>query len=99
MSAYLIIQATVTDWAKFKGYTQIVPDLVRQFGGEYVVMDGAPELLEGDKSPASVVVSKWPSKAAAKAFWGSPEYQQAIPLREGAGEFHIMLVDALTTGA
>jgi len=95
MSAYLIIQATVTDWAGFKRYTDVVPALVKQFGGEYVVMDGSPELIEGDDIAGSIVVSKWPSKTEAKAFWNSDEYKQAIPLREGTGSFHVMLVDSL----
>lgn len=95
MSAYLIIQATVTDWDKFKSYVEVVPSLISQFGGEYVVMESHPELFEGEFSPASVVVSKWPSKSAAKTFWQSDEYEQAKPLRDGAGTFNVMLVGGL----
>lgn len=95
MAAYLIVQATVTDWSRFKDYTDLVPQLIEQFGGEYVVMDGSPEWIEGDSCPGSVVISKWSSKEAAKAFWHSPAYQQAIDLRAGTGDFHIMLVDGL----
>ena len=95
MSAYIIVQATVTDWENFKRYTDIVPSLIKGFGGEYIVMDGEPELLEGSDISGSVVVSKWPDKQTAKAFWNSGRYQEAIRLREGAGEFHVMLVDSL----
>ncbi|MBU2919574.1 DUF1330 domain-containing protein [Psychrosphaera sp. F3M07] len=95
MSAYLIIQATVTDWPNFKRYTDVVPALIKEFGGEYVVMDGKPELLEGDEAPGSVVVSKWPSKEHANNFWNSEQYNQAIKLRAGTGTFHVMLVDSL----
>lgn len=94
MSAYLIIQATVKDWDRFKQYTQVVPGIVAKFGGEYIVQ-GAAELIEGPFDPASVVISKWPDKSAARAFWDSEEYQQAIPLREGTGSFNIMLVEGL----
>ncbi len=94
MSAYLIIQATVNDWARFKQYTQIVPDIVAKFGGKYIVQ-GAAELIEGQFDPASVVISKWPDKESARSFWASEEYKQAIPLREGTGTFNVMLVDGL----
>lgn len=94
MHAYLIIQAKVTDWEKFKNYTDVVPAIVKQYGGEYIVMERQPEVYEGEE-PGSVVVSKWPSREAAQAFWQSEVYQKAIPLREGAGTFHVMLVNGL----
>ena len=94
MSAYLIIQAKISDWNKFKNYTQVVPNIVKQFGGEYIVMDSEPEIFEGDDS-GSVVVSKWPSKEAAQRFWQSNEYKNAMPLRAGTGKFHVMLVNSL----
>ncbi len=95
MSAYLIIQATVHDWDKFKLYTQAVPPLIKKFGGHYIAM-GAPELIEGRSAPKSIVMSQWPSCEAAHAFWDSPEYAEAKKLREGTGEFNIMLMDGLT---
>jgi len=94
MSAYLIIQAKVSNWEKFKQYTDIVPEIVAAHGGEYIVMDSAPIVFEGAQ-PGSVVVSKWPSKEAAQAFWQSDAYQNAIPLRANTGEFHVMLVNGL----
>lgn len=93
MSAYLIIQATVHDWEKFKQYTDVVPGLVEQHGGKYIVMDGQPEYIEGAFRPASVVVSLWPDKAAAQNFWQSDAYKQAKALREGTGVFNVMLVE------
>ena len=94
MSAYLIIQAQINDWEKFKSYTQVVPAIVKQYGGEYIVMDGEPEIFEGTET-GSVVISKWPSKAAAQRFWQSNEYKNAMPLRAGTGEFQVMLVNSL----
>ena len=95
MSAYLIIQATVHDWDKFTLYTQAVPPLIKKFGGEYIVM-GAPELIEGQSAPKSIVISQWPNCAAAHAFWDSTEYAEAKKFREGTGEFNIMLIDGLS---
>ena len=95
MSAYLIIQAKVTDWNKFKNYTDVVPAIVAKHGGEYIVMDRAPEIFEGRENVGSVVISKWPSKKEAQAFWQSEAYKKAMPLRAGTGEFHVMLVEGL----
>ncbi|GAC33171.1 DUF1330 domain-containing protein [Paraglaciecola polaris] len=95
MSAYLIIQATVHNWEKFTLYTQAVTPLIKKFGGVYIAM-GAPELIEGQSAPKSLVISQWPNSQAAHAFWDSPEYADARKYREGTGEFNIMLIDGLS---
>jgi uncharacterized protein (DUF1330 family) len=98
MPAYLIVQARVTDPERFGAYVGAVPALVARFGGCYRVLGGTTEVLEG-AYPAwpetKTVVSEWPSRQAALAFWHSPEYRQAVLLREGAGEFSIALVDGV----
>jgi len=95
MGAYLVIQATVSNWDKFNLYIQAVTPLVENMGGRYIAM-GAPELLEGERCPKSVVMSQWPSPEAAKAFWYSPEYEKVKALRANTGEFNVMLVCGLS---
>ena len=95
MASYLVIQADVTDWERFKAYTSKVPALVRAYGGEYIAMDNQHDVLEGDYKPGSVVISRWPDEATIRAFWQSDSYQQLIALRDGTGHFHVMLVHGL----
>jgi uncharacterized protein (DUF1330 family) len=53
------------------------------------------ELLEGDFGDgASMVISEWPDKAAALAFWNSPDYAAARKLREGTAEVQVLLIEA-----
>jgi uncharacterized protein (DUF1330 family) len=40
------------------------------------------------------VISVWPNRAAALAFWTSPEYAEVKTLRAGTGQFQVVLVDA-----
>jgi uncharacterized protein (DUF1330 family) len=101
--AFLIIQAHITDAEKFRAYTAVVPALVSRFGGRYRVLGGLTTVLEGQWSPwadvpstsVKTVISEWPNRAAAEAFWASPEYGSAKLLREGAGKFTVVLVDGL----
>ncbi|NMP30139.1 DUF1330 domain-containing protein [Thalassotalea sp. M1531] len=95
MSAYLLIRATITDPENFARYSAVVPGLVSKFGGQYIVMDREPEQIEGTLGCQSIVMSKWPDKAAAQKFWDSEEYRTAIPLREGTGEFDVTLLNGL----
>jgi uncharacterized protein (DUF1330 family) len=99
MATFMIVQARITDPVRFKAYTAVVPALVARFGGRYRVLGGATTVLEGQWPEVKTVISEWPDRAAAEAFWASPEYRAAAALREGAGEFTIVLVDGLASPA
>ena len=93
MPAYLVVEAKIYDREGFAEYARRVPELVARYGGEYIVMGGQQEALEGDWSGSRIVVHRWPDMAAARAFWSSPEYTGAKQLREGTGEFRVILVE------
>ena len=96
MSCLMVVQAEITDPARFREYTAVVPALVARFGGRYRVLGGATTRLEGSGWPeCKSVMSEWPSREAALAFWHSPEYQAAARLREGTGRFTIVLLDGI----
>jgi uncharacterized protein (DUF1330 family) len=91
--ALMLIEADIHDMDGFRTYTQAIIPIVQRFGGTYVVMRGERQDLEGDWGATRVVISRWPSMEAARAFWFSPEYQQAIKLREGTGTFRVTLLE------
>jgi uncharacterized protein (DUF1330 family) len=95
--AYLLVQGTVTDREGFQAYSAALPPIYRQYGGEYLALVPAPqvELLEGPPESRSIVIARFPSKAAARAFWHSPEYTAAKALRAGKGTFFVTLLDGL----
>ena len=97
MPAYLIIEARITDPQRFGDYARQTPAVVARYGGRYVVMGGEQQSLEGDHGGTRTVVSVWPDRAAVLAFWHSPEYAIVKPLREGAGEFRVLLADGAAT--
>ena len=98
MPAYMIVTAKIEDRESFiQGYGAVAGKLVEQFGGKYVLRGPGAELLEGGFGDgASMVISEWPDKAAAKAFWDSPEYQEAKKLRDGCAECQVLLIEADT---
>jgi uncharacterized protein (DUF1330 family) len=95
MPAYLIIEAHITDPQGFAAYARATPAVVAQYGGQYLVMGGEQQWLEGDLAPTRTVISLWPDRAAALAFWQSPEYAAIKPLREGTGSFRVLLADGV----
>lgn len=94
MTAYLIIEARITNPKKFAGYASAASALVTHHGGRYVVMRGEQEWLEGPADAVRTVVSEWPDRETALAFWNSDEYAQIKLLRAGTGDFRVRLVDA-----
>ncbi|MCY4199584.1 MAG: DUF1330 domain-containing protein [Gammaproteobacteria bacterium] len=94
MSAYLVITAQLHDREAFlAGYAREVAALVESFGGEYLVRAPGIDILEGEHPGGSLVISKWPDKAAALAFWHSPEYARAKKLREGIADCQVLLIE------
>lgn len=96
MTAYMIVTARIADREAFiAGYGVAAAALVEQFGGRYVLRGPGAQLLEGQfGEDASMVISEWPSKAAALAFWNSPEYARVRKLREGIAECQVLLIEA-----
>jgi uncharacterized protein (DUF1330 family) len=97
--AYLLVQGHVTDREGFKAYSAALPPIYRKYGGHYLAMVPAPllEVVEGPPENRSVVLAKFPSREAARAFWHSPEYAEARKLREGKGTFYVAILDGLPT--
>lgn len=95
MPAYMIVTATLSDRDAFiAGYGRAAAALVERFGGRYVLRAPGVSLLEGDFGDgSSMVISEWPDKAAALAFWNSPEYAEAKLLRAGIAEAQVLLVE------
>jgi uncharacterized protein (DUF1330 family) len=95
MPAYMIVTAKVRDREAFiAGYGAAAAALIPKFGGEYLLRGPGAELLEGEFGDgASMVISKWPDREAARAFWNSPEYAEAKKLREGLADVQVLLID------
>ena len=96
MPAYMIVTAKIEDRDAFiSGYGAAAGALVERFGGKYVLRGPGAELLEGDFGDgASMVISEWPDKDAARKFWNSPEYAEAKKLREDIADVQVLLIES-----
>ena len=92
MTAYVITDAKVSDVEKYEGYKALTPAAIAAAGGEFLVRGGDHVVLEGDWNPTRVVMLKFASMEAAKAFYGGELYRAARAKRAGATEFFNMIV-------
>jgi len=94
-SAYIIADVDVTDAARYEDYKKWSGAAMQAHGAEVCVRGGKVEVLEGDWSPTRVVVLKFPSVEAAKAFNASPEYGKARTARQGAAIMRMVVVEGV----
>jgi uncharacterized protein (DUF1330 family) len=92
MTAYVITDAKVSDVEKYEGYKALTPAAIAAAGGEFLVRGGDHVVLEGNWNPTRVVMLKFASMEAAKAFYDSELYRAARAKRAGATEFFNMIV-------
>ncbi|MEQ8433535.1 MAG: DUF1330 domain-containing protein [Oceanicaulis sp.] len=96
--AYMIVMGTVYDREAFMSrYASQLAPLYARHGGAYVAVTGDVETLEGDTPFESVVMSRWPDKESARAFWNDPDYRALADLRieNEWGDFNVVLVPAI----
>lgn len=94
-SAYIIANVTVTDPAQYEEYKKWSGVAMQAHGAEVCVRGGKVEVLEGDWTPERLVILKFPSIAAAKAFDASPEYGKARAARQGAAIMRMVVVEGV----
>lgn len=80
MAGYFIANYTITNQAGYDEYVAAVRPILDAHGAERVVVDRGSVLLEGPGGQVSVVL-RFASKAAAVAWYESPQYQAIVHLR------------------
>src|SRR5262249_2813841 len=83
MAAYLIVEHTITDAAKFEEYRVKVGPMIAKHGGRYLTKGGSHKFPEGGHwKPERVVIIEFPDMDALNAWYTAPEYQPLIKLRK-----------------
>ena len=98
MPAYIIARIQVTDWDRYRQYTQATPAAIEKYSGRFIVRGGETVTLEGPAETARLVVLEFPSLEQAQAFYHSEEYAQAKQLRAGAAVGQFLAVDGYVAG-
>jgi uncharacterized protein (DUF1330 family) len=94
-TAYIIANVSVTNPQQYEEYKKWSSAAIEAHQAEVCVRGGRVEVLEGDWRPERVVVLKFPSVAAARAFHASPEYVTARKAREGAAVMRMVVVEGV----
>ncbi len=96
MSAYLIANIDVNEPDKFKEYLRQTPQIVRKFGGKFLVRGGEMAVCEGNWNPKRLVMVKFESLEMAKQFYNSEEYATVRKIRQDSTYTEWVFVEGIS---
>jgi uncharacterized protein (DUF1330 family) len=100
MPAYMLFirEGAVVDPAELAIYSAANRSNARTFVEQHKLRPlsvyGAIEAFEGD-APDGVLLLEFPTMEDARAWYGSPEYQAAIPHRQKGAPYRALLIEGL----
>jgi uncharacterized protein (DUF1330 family) len=96
MTAYVISEVEVLDDKLIETYRTLAEATIKQYGGRYIVRGGDVELIEGERNAARrFVIVEFPTMEAARRWYGSLEYAEALKVRAGALTRTLVFVEGL----
>ena len=98
MKAYLIAMVRVDDPDTYREYTRRTPALIEAAGGRFLVRGGPVETLEGPDFQDRLVVVEFPSMEAARAFYASDAYREAMGYRTRSSDATFLLAHGVPEG-
>ncbi len=73
---HMIASLEVDDPERYREYEKGFFPILKRHGGEFVTVDDQPSTFEGAEPPKGrLVIFRFPSEDAAKAWYDDPEYQ------------------------
>ena len=95
MPAYVIVNITVRDAARYEEYKRLATTAVAAYGGRYLARGAPVEVKEGGWSPARLVILEFPDVERARAWWSSSEYGPARALRQSCADTQLVITEGL----
>ncbi len=92
MSAYVIAIIKITNPDAYAEYARLAAPVNGQYNSTLLARSNQFEFLEGRLDCNRVVINRFATIDAAKAFYHSVEYQAAKSKRIGAADFNMLVV-------
>lgn len=89
---YWIVRVDITDHERYKLYIAANAAPFRKHGARFLARAGRFENPEGASRSRNAVI-EFPSYEAALACWKSPEYQEALKLRQPVSTIDLVIIE------
>ena len=85
MAAYAISEVEILDPDQTRRYQELAAASIAHYGGRYLVRGARPQVPEGDwPIEERVVLVEFPSMERLREWYASPEYAEALQIRQTA---------------
>ena len=92
--AYWIVRVSVRDEQRYPEYLAAAAPAFQRFGAKFIVRGGAYQAMEGNVRERNVVV-EFKDRSTAVACYQSPEYQQAMTIRQKYADTDFIVIDGV----
>ncbi|WP_024804332.1 DUF1330 domain-containing protein [Nocardia sp. BMG51109] len=92
---YVIFTEAVKDPEGMKAYAKAAAPATGANGVRVLAVDSTPDVLEGTWHGDQTVILEFESVEAARAWYNSPEYEKAKPLRHAAADTNVAIISGL----
>lgn len=99
MTAYVISDVEFLDPALVDQYRSLAQATIARYGGRYLVRGGAIEAVEGGWTPTTIIIVEFPSMERARQWYRSPEYAEALIVRQTALNRRLIFVEGVPPGS
>ncbi|UGQ14761.1 DUF1330 domain-containing protein [Yinghuangia sp. ASG 101] len=96
--AYVILTEAIRDRAVMREYEKASTPPLLKYHGTVLAATEDGETVEGEWHGTRTVLVEFASVEAARAWYESPEYQAAKPLREKAADCNVVIVPGFEFG-
>lgn len=93
MSLYFLADIEIKDEKMYAEYIEKAPEIIKKYGGRYLVKGGKVATVSGNWNPKRIVVIEFPSEEALKECFNSEEYKVIAPLREKSTTSKAIIVE------
>ena len=95
MSAYVIAQINIHDPEEYKNYIKGFRAMFGGYKGEVLVVEEAPQVLEGEWPYTRTAIIRFEDEAEAKRWYNSPEYKATAKHRFTSATTNLILARGL----
>jgi uncharacterized protein (DUF1330 family) len=91
--SYIVGDLRVSDLAFYQAHLPRALATIARFGGRVVAGGGKIDLLEGDPMPERIFIIEFPTADAARRWYQSDDYQEALKTRLSASSGRVFLIE------
>jgi uncharacterized protein (DUF1330 family) len=93
MPTYVVGDIHITDPAAYEAHVPRALATIARFGGRVIAGGGKIDLLEGDPIPERIFIIEFPNADAARRWYQSEDYQEALKVRVSASHGRVFLIE------